>query len=315
MNRFLTAAIGALIALSGFSTTARAEVLTIDGMSPAQSSEFTEIQSIAIEDFGGRDGRALAFELEDRLSAIRIFDQPYFDIIGGRSAVQSDAIMAGNVTAGVEQYDSVAKRRRCVKRGEKDKCITYKNIKVDCLTRRIDFRAQVRATRYSDGRSIYTESFPHQNEQKICAGDDDDFVSSESVIRTMLSDTASAVRNDLAPRVYRIDVRILESRKGMTKVEGNFFKAAIKMTKSDAEEACRMWDEAAQNGQVHISLAFNRALCAEQRGDLESALVLYGEADSLSPGKMEVTQAIKRANGHRQARDEWELRQSGRRDR
>ncbi len=315
MNRFLTAMIGGLLALSGLSTAVRAEVLTIEGMSPAQSPEFTEIQSIAIDGFGGRDGRALAFELEDRLSAIRVFDQPYFDIIGGRSAVRSDAIISGNVMAGVEQYDTVAKRRRCVKRGEKDKCITYKNIKVDCLTRHIDFRAQVRATRYSDGRSIYTESFPHQSEQTICAGDDEDFASSESVIRTMLSETANAVRNDLAPRAYRIDVRILESRKGMTKVEGNFFKAGIKMTKSDAAEACRMWDEAAQNGQVHISLAFNRALCAEQRGDLGSALALYDEADSLSPGKMEVTQSMQRARGHLQARDEWELRQSDRRDR
>lgn len=312
MHRLLTAAITASMALAGYSTAAQAEVLTIEGMTPAKSSEFAEIQSISIESFGGRDGRALAFELEDRLSAITIFDQPYFSVIGGRSAVQSDVILSGNVTAGVEQYETTAKRRRCVERDDKDKCVTHKNIKVDCLTRIIDYRAQVRATRYSDGRSLYTESFPDKNEQTICFGDDEDFASSESMIRNMVSETASAVRNDLAPREYRHEVRILESRKGMTKVEGNFFRAAIKMTKSDPAEACRMWDGAARNGQVHISLAFNRALCAERRGDLESALILYEEADRLSPGKLEVIQSMERTNAHRRARDEWELRQSGR---
>ena len=311
MNKLLAATITGLMSLSCLSNVAQAEVLTIEGLTPASASEFTEIQSIAIERFGGSDGRALAFELEDRLSAITIFDQPYFDIIGGRSAVESDASLSGNVTAGIEEYETVERRRRCVKRGEKDKCITYKDIKVDCLSRTIDFRAQVRATRYSDGRSIYTETFPGQDEQTVCFGDDEDFRSSESVIRSMLSDTATAIRNDLAPKEYRVEVRILESRKGMSKAEGNYFKAAIKMTKSDPAEACRMWDEAARNGMVHLSLAFNQGLCAESRGDLDSALAHYDEALSLSPGKFEVTQSIDRIRAHQRALDEWELRQSG----
>ncbi|WP_123906360.1 hypothetical protein [Sphingorhabdus sp. YGSMI21] len=307
MNRLVTAAITASLALSG---AAQAEVLTIEGMAPAHSPEFAEIGSLSIERFGGSDGRALAFELEDRLSAVNIHDEPYFVVIGGRSAVQPDATLSGNVTAGVEEYETTAKRRRCVERNDKGKCVTHKNIKVDCLTRIIDYRAQVRATRYSDGRSLYAESFPDKQEQTICFGDDEDFASSESVIRNMVSQTAGAVRNDLAPREYRQDIRILESRKGMSKVEGNFFKAAIRMTKSDPVEACRMWDEAAGNGQVHISLTFNRGLCAEQRGDLETALMLYEEADRLAPGKSEVTQSLRRVSDHRRASEEWELRRS-----
>ena len=240
-----------------------------------------------------------------------MFGQPYFDVIGGRSAVQVDATLSGNVTAGVEQYETVAKRRRCVERDDKNKCVTHRNIKVDCLTRTIDFRAQVRATRYSDGRSIYTESFPDRNEQTICFGDDEDFASSESVIRAMVANAAGAIRNDLAPVQYRQDIRILESRKGMTKAEGNAFKDAIRMTKSDAAEACRMWDEAASAGLLHISLVFNRGLCAEQRGELETALVLYGEAERLSPGKLEVTEALQRTSDHLRALEEWEARQSG----
>jgi tetratricopeptide (TPR) repeat protein len=312
MSRLSTVTTAALMGLACLASVAQAEVLSIEGVAPANSSEFVEIQSIAIDGFGGRDGRALGFELEDRLSAISIFDQRYFDVIGGRSAVQPDASLSGNVSAAVEEYETVAVRRICVKRGEKDKCITYKDIEVDCLTRTIDYRAQVRATRYRDGRSIYTEAFPNRHEQTICYGDDQDFPNSESVIRDMISQTANGVRNDLAPREYRQDIRILESRKGMTKADGNYFKAAIKMTKSNPEEACRMWDEAAENGLDHISLSFNRGLCAEQRQDLDSALALYEEADIISPGKSEANEAMRRVNGHQRALDEWELRQSGR---
>ena len=82
------------------------------------------------------------------------------------------------------------------------------------------------------------------------------------------------------------------------------------MTKTDQTEACRMWDEAAANGQVHISLAFNRGLCAEKRGDLEGATVLYREAQTLSPKKLEVRQALERVSDHQRALEDWELRQS-----
>ena len=72
-----------------------------------------------------------------------------------------------------------------------------------------------------------------------------------------------------------------------------------------------MWDEAAGNGQVHISLTFNRGLCAEQRGDLDAALALYEEADRFSRGKLEVTESLRRVSDHRRALDEWALRRSG----
>ena len=310
MSKFSIAAVTSLIGLFGLASTVQAEVLAIEGMAPAKSPDFVDIQSIAIEGFGGPDGRALAFELEDRLAAISILGQRYFTVIGGRSAVRPDASLSGNVTVAVEEYERVEKRRRCIKRGEKDKCASYKHIEMDCLTRTIDYRAQVRATRYRDGRSIYTESFPSQYEQTICFGDDEDFRSSESVIQDMLAETADRIRHDLAPREYHQDIRILESRKDMAKAEAAYFKAAIKMTKSDAEESCRMWEEADRNGLTHVSLSFNRGLCAEQRQEFDTAIALYEEADGLSPGKSEVREALRRVHDHQRALVEWDLRQS-----
>lgn len=309
MDRKTISASAALIGLC-LPVTAHAEVLTIEGLTPANEPAFALVDTLAIDRFGGSDGQNLAFEVEDQLSNIRVFGQPYFDVIGGRSAIRPDASLSGNVAVGIDQYETTANRNRCVQRDDKAKCTKRKDIKVDCLRRVVDFRAQIRAVRFADGRNIYAESFPKKDEQTICFGDDQEFSSSEGVIRKMVADTARELRDDLAPRAYRREIRVLESRKGMSKVEGKFFKAAVRMTKRDETEACRMWGEAGANGQVHVSLAFNRGLCAERDGELQTALFYYGEAQSLAPKKLEVKNAIKRITGHQQALDDWETRQS-----
>ena len=300
----------AAIGVLGLSTASHAEILTIDGLTPAGSPDFATVGTIAIDQFGGSDGQELAFELEDVLSGVSVFDQAYFDVIGGRSSVDPDATLTGTATTGIDRYETVESRRRCVARDKDKKCTEHKNIKVDCLKRVIDFRAQVRASSYEDGRRIYSRSLPEKQEQTICFGDDEEFSSSESEIRKMVGNAARAIRSDLAPRQYRSNIRVLESRKGMDKAERKFFKAAVKMTKSDQTEACRMWDEAAMNGQVHISLIFNWGLCAERSGDLEVALDRYQQAQVLSPKKYEVRQAIDRVNDHLRALEEWNARQS-----
>ncbi|MEP2989421.1 MAG: hypothetical protein ABJN65_02935 [Parasphingorhabdus sp.] len=304
------ATLAATLVFLGLSATAHAETLTIEGLTSANQPGFSKIETIAIDRFDGSDGQPLAFELEDQLSSATLFDQPYFEVIGGRSAVEPDATLSGNVTVDIDQYETTAKRNRCIARNDKDKCTERKDIVVDCLQRSINFRARVRGVRFEDGRNIYSESFPREEDETICFGDDKEFSKNDSVIRKMISDTAREIRNDLAPRQYRREIRVLESRKGMTKSEGKFFKAAVKMTKKDAAQACRMWDEMAVNGLSNISLAFNRGLCAERSGDLSNAMVYYREAQTLSSKKYEVGQALNRVNDHQRALDEWDLRRS-----
>jgi len=293
-----------------FTNQVNAEVLTIEGLTPADVPGFTTVKTLSIERFGGSDGQDLAFKLEDRLQGVSVYGEPYFDVLGGRSAVEADATLTGTATAGIDRYETTEYRDRCIARDKDDKCTKRKSIKVKCLKQVVDFRAQVRASRFEDGRRIYSESFPEKAEQTICFGDDQEFSSGENEVRKMIANVASAVRNDLAPRQYRRQIRVLESRKGMGKADSKYFKAAVKMTKKDASEACGMWDEAAANGLVHISLAFNRGLCAEMRGDLEGATALYSEAQALSSRKLEVRQGLDRVGDHQRALDDWELRNS-----
>lgn len=287
--------------------TAQAETLRIEGLYPARADNIAEIKSIAIDRFGGRDGTALAFEIEDRLSDIRIDGARYFKIMTGRSAIEPEGTLSGTATAGIEEYPTTEYRDRCIKRDDKDKCLKSKSVEVDCLKRVIDFQAQIRLTRFNEGQTVYSERKTDGNEQTVC-GRKESFASSEGVIRGMIQRAANSVRRDLAPMERRENVRVLESRKAMDKATASLFKAAVKMTKTDEREACRMWDQAAANSAPHISIAFNRGLCAEQEGALDEAMTHYLQARQLSAGKTELVQAIRRVEDRQRAMDDWDIR-------
>ncbi len=288
-------------------STAQAETLRVEGLYPARAPNVASIESIAIDRFGGSDGTALAFEIEDKLSDVEIEGAAYFKVMAGRSAIEPDATLSGTATTGIEEYETTEKRERCVERDDKGKCEKRKSIKVACLKRVIDFEAQVRLSRFSDGQTIYAERKFDGNEETVC-GRKESFTSREDIIRGMINSAAYSVRRDLAPIERRENIRVLESRKGMDKANGKFFKAAVKMTKTDEREACRMWDQAAVNNAPHRSIMFNRGLCAEQAGVLDKALTLYAEAEQLAGSKTEIDLAISRVEDRQRALDDWDIR-------
>lgn len=309
MMRILSTGKAAFVGLSALclATAAQAETLRIEGLYPARADDIAEIQSIAIDRFGGSDGTALAFAIEDKLNNIEIDGASYFKIMTGRSAIEPEGTLSGTATAGVEEYPTTAYRDRCVERNDKGKCEKRKSIEVSCLKRVIDFQSQIRMSRFSDGQTIYSDRKSNSDEQTVC-GRKESFTSSEEVIRRMIDSAAYAVRRDLAPIERLQNIRVLESRKGMDKATAKFFKAAVRMTKTDEQEACRMWDEVAANGSAHVSIAFNRGLCAEKAGALDMALAFYDEAGQLTGNKSEIGQAIRRVEDRQRARDDMDLR-------
>ncbi|QTD56812.1 hypothetical protein [Parasphingorhabdus cellanae] len=309
MNQILSLIKAGSVGLTALclATTAQAETLQIDGLYPARVDNIAEIKSIAIDRFGGDDGIALAFAIEDKLSDVKIDGASYFKIMAGRSAIQPEATLSGTATAGIEEFPTTGYRDRCVKRDDKGKCKKRKSIEVSCLKRVIDFQAQIRLSRFRDGQTIYSERKSNGHEQTVC-GRKESFSSSEAIIRGMISSAAYSVRRDLAPIERQQKIRVFESRKAMDKATANLFKAAVKMTKTDEREACRMWDQAAMNSAPHRSIAFNRALCAEQEGALEKAVTLYSQAGQLAGGKTEISQAIRRVEDRQRAMDDWDIR-------
>jgi len=296
-----------LVSCAGLLSAANAETLKISGLYPAARDGATQVESISIENFGGRDGDDLGFAIEKKLQAINFDGEPYFTVMTGRSATDPDAILSGTATARIEEYNTTAYRSRCVERNEKGKCTEHKSRKVPCLKRVIDFDGNLRLSNFSDGRSIFTRGLSDKNEQTICDRDEN-FSSSRGEIQRMIDKVAYSVRRDLAPIEVTRDIRVLESRKGMEKGQKKAFKAAVKMTKTNEAEACRMWSELAANSAPHGSLAFNIGLCAEQVGDFENALAQYDKASSLLGKKTQIDQGIRRIRDRQQANADWNAR-------
>ncbi len=297
----------ALLSGAALVASANAETLKISGLYPAQREGTALLETISIENFGGRDGDDLGFAIEEKLQAVSFDGEPYFTVMMGRSASNPDAILSGTATARIDEYGTTEYRSRCVERNDKGKCTKHKSRKVPCLKRVIDFDGNLRLSDFGDGRSIFSKSLSDRDEQTICDRDES-FSSSQSVVRGMLGKVAYAVRRDLAPIELHQDIRVLESRKGMEKGASKSFRAAVKMTKKDEVEACRMWSELAANSAPHGSLAFNIGLCAEQAGDFEVALARYDEAGSLLGKKAEVDQGIRRIRDKQQAGEDWNAR-------
>lgn len=169
--------------------TAQAETLRVEGLYPARAPDVASIKSIAIDRFGGSDGTALAFAIEDRLSDVEIDAARYFKIMTGRSAIDPEATLSGTATAGIEEYETREYRERCVERNDKGKCKKRKSIEVPCLKRVIDFQAQIRLSRFSDGQTIYADRKTNGNEQTVC-GRKENFSSSEDIIDGMINSAA-----------------------------------------------------------------------------------------------------------------------------
>lgn len=64
---FLTAA-----ALGGLVAPARAEVLQVFWLAPAGNDRLAELRTLAVEEFGGNEGPALAIRIEDMLRGVSL---------------------------------------------------------------------------------------------------------------------------------------------------------------------------------------------------------------------------------------------------
>ncbi|WP_324260957.1 hypothetical protein U4960_12480 [Altererythrobacter sp. H2] len=271
----------AMLVALGFSAGAQAEVLPIISGEPASAAEVAMMHGVAVDQFSGSDGRALAAAFERQLA--RATDRAgadYFAIYSLQSPGAADrveVVFEGGASASVEERRTQQKRRYC-KDAEKPRTDCEDKVKeereVTCRQRVIALTSDLRAARELDGRIIYSRALPRRDEVTWCPADAAP-PASEDVISRMIGDVAADFADDFTPLWQNQAVRVLESRKGLSKDQGNRFKAALKATKTDAGEACRLFDDLAAEAASQRSLAYNAALCAEMRGDWETALARF----------------------------------------
>ncbi|HYD25698.1 MAG TPA: hypothetical protein VEB68_12975 [Croceibacterium sp.] len=250
-----------------------AETLPVNGLEPAGKDAAAALGVIALEPFGGSDGQQLAIAVADRLRAVTIDGEPYFRILPTVSPAEADAVLDGTAAAEVGRRDSGSREEQvCVERDEDDKCIRRETRHIPCWDHVVRLDAAVRLIAI-DGAMLHAADRQDELIQRYCQGDGRP--SSEGMVRELAGRYADALRADLAPFQRFDQIRVMESRKGLSKQDSRAFREAIRLTKSDGVAACAAWMDIAPRNPAHASVLFNLGLCAESAGRRDEAYDYY----------------------------------------
>lgn len=287
---------------------AAAEVLTIEGSDPA-SANVNDLYRVAVERFEGRDGAVVAQALEAELAAAQFDGQPYFRIVAPESGAPTDALVTGTVRSNAEETPVIEQRKRCTEYdpSDKKKCVKEVEVDIKCRRRIATVATTVRLVAIADGSVRYSRPLNARDDITYCP----DRTASRTVeqfVTATLKSQVQAIRSDLAPRAYTLDVRVDENRKGLAKPAAEAFKDAIRQTKSDQAGACATWAGLTRDAEPTAPLAFNLGLCSEMQGDFDAAIDWYGEAQRQGARSDAIPDALARIERHRRALADWQAR-------
>lgn len=300
---------GLMAGALAFGTPAMAETLQIHGVYPAGNGDAAEISSIGVREFGGIDGPMLSIKVADALRNATIDGQSYFNIGPASLLRGADAVLSGSVSTDVDIRRATAKEvTKCVKRDDKNKCIERRKVQVRCQQMHLSARPTLRLVS-ANGRLIHSDNEPVSRQLRFCA--DQARPSVDPMVEELLNEIATRLRFALAPQQRVEDVRVLETRKGMDKGPGNDFRDAIRMTKSDEGVACDAFVGLEPTIGEHVSLLFNIGLCAEARGDFDTASDYYRRAIQADPSKSYAGEGLERIRQRIRAEQQLEVHYGG----
>lgn len=279
MRPFFCAASAAVLALA---VPAQAETLDLSGIYPAANDEAAALQSITVERLGGDLGASLALRIEDELRQVNVDGRPWLRVLPARAGGEGEGYMTGTAYAEGKQTRFTQEREECVRQNQFKQCEEKKKVQVQCLRRTLELDVALRLVR-ADGGLVYSTDRPERYEDSRCEGDSGEPRERSSVERELIGRAATRVRFDIAPVLRRDAVRIDENRKGLSKEDGERFKAAVRLTKSDQDGACVAFESLRQANPGHVPTLSNVALCAERSGRDNDAAALYREIQLIEP--------------------------------
>lgn len=274
---------------------AQAETLRVGGIYAPGADIPPDVELIVIERFEGDVGQDVEFKIAGVLGQVRIGGAPWFDIISPEAldnatveietedgSVVSEPLVADAQLRGTVRSEAFERQidpkveRDCVKRDDQDKCLEYKEVRIECfeLTVRADPRI---ALTDSAGRQIYAYNSPHIDTENYCAND----AQIPSILATtneIVDEIAYAVTGAISPRNYGENVRIMESRSGLARADRNAFRDAVKITDNDPFGACQAFAALEASNPEHLSVLFNIGLCWESSKDYPRAAEYYRRA-------------------------------------
>ena len=303
MRKFLALGLTALAAVAG-SVTARAETLTLGAIYPAGNANVAPVSTITVEPFGGTDGAALSIMVEDRLRDVTVKGDPWFEVLPASLTTDADAVLRGSVATQVWREEADEQQREvCVERDEDRKCIRREERYVPCWDRIVSVQPTVRLIAY-DGTLLHAEDTDARRSRRYCRTDRNP--DEEAMVNEGLTEIAGRLRRDLAPTHVNESIRILESRKGMSKDDRNAFKDAIRLTKSDQPAACEAFVALEPTIGEHESLLFNIGLCNERYNRWDTAESYYQRALRVDGSNSAASSGLYRLRQYRIAQQQLE---------
>ena len=303
-RKFLAVGVTASMGLIG--TSAAAEVIAAGGYSPATSDAGLGIETIAVERIDGSDGSKVTFELKEALDGLRLDDEQWFEIVP-TSAEYVDATFRGSAdsNSSITELDD-KKVTTCAEKDEDGDCIRNKVSYYSCSSYEVSLRYDIELIG-SDGLVLYSVRDEDSSSRDYCT-DEDSRPSVQRMTDRLAEALATRTRRALAPRFFRSDYRLLERRKGLEKADRKLFKQGLKLTKSDAEAACQVFEGLEANNPEQVSVLFNIGLCHESRRDFATAETYYARAESIEPGKWMTSESLERVAKRIQAEEQFARR-------
>ncbi len=311
------------VGLAFAAAAAQGETVPMAGIYAAGADAPSRARSIAIADFSGRGGERLAFAIDTALRGAVIGGEPYFALTFTAPAFGDSYTYDGNpqapavsrgpdaVLRGIAEIewrdvdDGTREIEECAAKDDKGKCLEKKKVNVPCRARQVTLRPEVRLVA-REGDLLYGKGDTLTASQRFCQNDEGK-PSVDSMVEELARGFADAVRRDLAPEFRAEDIRVLESRKGMSKPDQAAFKAALRLTKTDVAEACAMFGELKAANPQSVTLLFNTGLCIERLGELDTAAELYEQALAISPRKLEPREGLARVASRLRAQQQLAL--------
>lgn len=330
MRALLTVTIGFTLILSACA----APAIKTNSLIPARFHEATTLREVAVLPFDGPGGKEFAAEIEAILASVNIDDKQYFKMIDrtklekilkeqalsqSGSVDESTAASVGKLIGAKGVYTGVVTarnvgdtpytedREECAQYQTKydskgnayrGNCISWKKWTVRCSKKDATFSFTPKLINVETGRIIYSNNCIGTSSGKGCP-DTGGLPNAQILMGKAIADAKHHFKQDVAPNYVLVEIRLMEAKDNITSKEAKEkMDQAVDFAKHNRfDRACELWGEARILSPSGPTLIYNLGVCAETRGDLESALDLFKKADrALNKPNDLITAAINRVS-------------------
>lgn len=282
---------------------AQAETLRVESHRPARVDALVTLHTIQVERLGGRHGSDMTIQLEDGLRELQFEDRPWFRVLPASIADgEGDAVLRGNASIDLGVTEYTEERERCVKDADNRCTDTREKYNVACFRRRFELDTTLRLIG-RDGSLLWSLDNTEPHEDSRCTDSSGQMRSVADVQRMLIGRIAQKIQEDFVPRLGVADVRVDESRRGLSRGDADRFREAVRLTRTNARGACDIWAELAGTNPNHLPTRFNVALCTESLGTADPA-PLYREVLTMRQNHGASQAALDRLVQNRRARDQ-----------